>query len=396
MFAAATMNSSLGSTANVTLEQILVEISGGRTAEAPFVLRRNAAARSGFPDGSWESIGLHAATQSDSYTFAVPTSRDSTSAGSSSSTYIVTAHTSDPFIYFISNADSGHSVDNLAPNTPLGFVAQRVAPNLNLHWNPNGERDLSHYALYRGETADFPTTPTNLLVSTTDTTFVDSIGSPGVTLYYKLAAVDIHENESNNAVFILEPPTPIFLVGFDAAAVNRGIVITWRVAFLPKDIAFSVSRRESQEVTFVELTGAAIADDGLFIFRDDDVLSGREYVYRVEFIKDGERFTLFETNPIEAPKATSRLGQNHPNPFNPTTTIEYNVAVRGYVFIRVFDVSGRLVRTLVNKVQSPRLGGFQVEWDGKNMDGVTVSTGVYFYRMETGGFLQTRKMILLK
>jgi hypothetical protein len=89
------------------------------------------------------------------------------------------------------------------------------------------------------------------------------------------------------------------------------------------------------------------------------------------------------------------LHQNVPNPFNPTTTIAYDVPPGGgVVTLRVYDVAGRLVRTLVDTHQMA--GRKFATWDGRNNSGLTVATGVYFYRMQAGNFVQTRKMLLLK
>jgi hypothetical protein len=90
----------------------------------------------------------------------------------------------------------------------------------------------------------------------------------------------------------------------------------------------------------------------------------------------------------------NRLDQNVPNPFNPTTAIGYSLADRAKVSIRIYDVAGRLVRTLVEDVQPA--GIHKVTWDGTNNAGQTVSSGLYFSRLESGSFVQTRKMVLLK
>jgi hypothetical protein len=97
------------------------------------------------------------------------------------------------------------------------------------------------------------------------------------------------------------------------------------------------------------------------------------------------------TRPKEV--ATFELRQNHPNPFNPTTTIEYSIARRGHVSLKVYNVAGQLVRTLVDEVQSPEQVK-PVAWDGTNNAGRRVSSGVYFYRLTTKGFTQTRKMVI--
>jgi hypothetical protein len=89
------------------------------------------------------------------------------------------------------------------------------------------------------------------------------------------------------------------------------------------------------------------------------------------------------------------LYQNVPNPFNPTTTINYDVpAGGGHVTLRIYDVAGRQVQTLVNGSQTP--GRKTVVWNGRNSSGQMVATGVYFYRMTALGFEQTRKMVMLK
>ena len=95
-----------------------------------------------------------------------------------------------------------------------------------------------------------------------------------------------------------------------------------------------------------------------------------------------------------APNAFA-LHQNVPNPFNPTTTIGYDVPPGGAdVELRIYDVAGRLVTTLVNgRVAAGRNTAL---WDGRNTNGQPVATGVYFYRFATATFTQTRKMVLLK
>lgn len=93
------------------------------------------------------------------------------------------------------------------------------------------------------------------------------------------------------------------------------------------------------------------------------------------------------------PRAFDLL-QNYPNPFNPQTDIRYQIADIGFINLVVFDVLGRKVRTLVKKSQVA--GSYQVTWDGRNDAGVAVSSGIYFYRLQTGEFSRTRRMLLMK
>lgn len=92
---------------------------------------------------------------------------------------------------------------------------------------------------------------------------------------------------------------------------------------------------------------------------------------------------------------TFALRQNVPNPFNPATTIEYDVPRGGAdVTIAVFDVAGRLARTLVDGFVAE--GPQEVTWDGRNDAGRPLPSGLYFYRMTAAGFAETRKMVLMK
>ncbi|UCG50669.1 MAG: T9SS type A sorting domain-containing protein [Candidatus Latescibacterota bacterium] len=93
---------------------------------------------------------------------------------------------------------------------------------------------------------------------------------------------------------------------------------------------------------------------------------------------------------------TNRLHNAYPNPFNPTTTIRYTIKNRAHVSLKIYNVAGQLVRTVVDDTQTPKEGGFASEWDGSNDQGQPVSSGVYFYKLSTKGFSQTKKMVLLK
>jgi hypothetical protein len=98
--------------------------------------------------------------------------------------------------------------------------------------------------------------------------------------------------------------------------------------------------------------------------------------------------------PELAPR-TFALHQNVPNPFNPSTLIRYDVAAPGgRVTIAIYDVRGALVRTLVDRNEAP--GSKTEPWDGKDHRGREVTSGVYFYRMQTEGFSETRKMVLMR
>jgi len=88
------------------------------------------------------------------------------------------------------------------------------------------------------------------------------------------------------------------------------------------------------------------------------------------------------------------LSQNFPNPFNPGTKIKYAVPTRSYVRLTIFNVLGQKVRTLVDEEKVA--GSYDQEWDGKSENGTQVTSGIYFYKIEAGNYIQTKKMVLMK
>ena len=101
----------------------------------------------------------------------------------------------------------------------------------------------------------------------------------------------------------------------------------------------------------------------------------------------------------EIPQAFT-LFQNYPNPFNPSTRIEYSLPSQSFVAIKIYNILGQEIATLVDEEQTS--GNHSIEWNGKSTGGFPVSSGVYFYRIEAhqpGGqfeFANVKKMVLLK
>lgn len=162
----------------------------------------------------------------------------------------------------------------------------------------------------------------------------------------------------------------------------------------PRDIAFFVSRNESGDA-FATLTCRVIEHGpGTYSISDFDIEPGREYRYRIEYIESGGRHLLFETDRIAVPATPLTLDQNRPNPFNPSTEINYYLPETGNVTLEIFDVSGRRVRVLVSGIHSS--GKYRAEWNGCDDSGSRVASGVYFYRLRAGKKVLTHKMVLMR
>jgi hypothetical protein len=88
------------------------------------------------------------------------------------------------------------------------------------------------------------------------------------------------------------------------------------------------------------------------------------------------------------------LYQNYPNPFNPTTNIKFQISDHRFVELRIFDITGRLVQTLLSEIKAP--GSYDVQWNGKDSYGKKVSSGAFFYQLKAGDFVRTKKMLLIR
>jgi hypothetical protein len=138
---------------------------------------------------------------------------------------------------------------------------------------------------------------------------------------------------------------------------------------------------------------------------DDWIVNGFTVGGNANFIIDLFQWANLPVNPapvgVEDPAAApivavNRLDAATPNPANPSATIPYSIARRGQVTLKIYDVSGRLVRNLVDGIQEPVTDGYVAVWDGRNDDGQSMSSGVYLYQLTAPDWSASRKLVLLK
>ncbi len=149
-------------------------------------------------DYFWEWVENVDAFYFEGYSSTVQTVNDSTAHDPGMHYFQVVAHTDDQWVFYTSAPDSGYSVDNLAPAMPLNLAGHAGSDpiHLELSWAPNHEADLGDYTVYRGESAEFVPDAANLVGATTDTLIIDYDWTAGSGYHYKVAARDIHGNES--------------------------------------------------------------------------------------------------------------------------------------------------------------------------------------------------------
>lgn len=141
----------------------------------------------------WEHVAVVAAWQLPGYSYVATTEGDSVAGGNPVTLFLVRAEDTVAGRFWLSDPDSGYSVDDLPPVAPAPFTAAYQSGATHLHWQPNAEADLAHYRLHRGSSAGFVPGPGNLIAEPPDTGYVDSGPAGG---WYKLFAVDSHGNAS--------------------------------------------------------------------------------------------------------------------------------------------------------------------------------------------------------
>lgn len=213
---------------------------------------------------------------------------------------------------------------------------------------------------------------------------------------YRLVATDIsggHNSDTSEQTFIC-PIIASQLQQFSAALYEGAVTLNWQLSSIDPEIIFHISRREALG-PFVQV-GEVEGKPGelSYVYEDRSAAGGMTYIYRVAYVSGSDRGILFETDAIWTAPVPLTLAQNHPNPFNPSTTIEFYLPESGQVTLRVFDVSGRLVRTLVDDAREP--GNHSVTWNGLDENGSQVPSGVYFSQLNAGKTRLSQKMILLR
>ncbi len=194
-------------------------------------------------------------------------------------------------------------------------------------------------------------------------------------------------------------PLPVELLSFRGELTLQGVQLTWETASEVNNAGFVLQRRHSGETTYTEiasyLTHPALRGLGtspvgkIYTYLDTSRLNeGESYYYRLQDVDFNGNITEHAEIEVSVVRAY-RLMQNYPNPFNSSTVISYQLPVASEVSLKVFDVLGREVAVLVSGRQ--KAGNYVVPFNGSGL-----SSGVYFYRLQAGQFVQTRKMMLVK
>lgn len=212
-------------------------------------------------------------------------------------------------------------------------------------------------------------------------------------------------------------PLPVELTSFTANLNGNGVLLQWETETEVNNYGFEVERNVSysdqndniwEKISFLPGHGNSNSPK-YYEFMDEindfdfnsNVIS---ISYRLKQIDLDGKFEYSKSNvEISADLLSSiknstlskeyKLNQNYPNPFNPTTVINFSIPVDSFVELNVFDVLGNKIKTLISDNRPS--GNYSVEFD-TSLNGKTIPSGIYYYRLKSGNFTQTKKMIILK
>ncbi len=302
-----------------------------------------------------------------------------------------------------------------APLQPTGLTAIARNRKAILNWFKNPDHDISNYVLYRSLTYDFVPDSTDSLatVSKNDTSYIDRDLTNGVQYFYKIKAVDVanlYSEASGQAVAVpFNTPPESFVLHLPAdkdtlANVTDPTLFVWKMA---KDIdEDSLSYTIWIHGPNLDTTISNIADTTVEFSGNGVFIISSTYAWKVD-VSDGtdwtaciDSFTFVTSDFVgvndneNAIPGQFSLYQNYPNPFNPTTTIRFDLLEQSRVVLRIYNILGHEVRTLVSG--EVNAGSHSYTWNGKNQSGKDVSSGIYLYRIEADKFSRTMKLLLMR
>ena len=190
---------------------------------------------------------------------------------------------------------------------------------------------------------------------------------------------------------------PVELTSFGASSNDGEVILTWSTATETNNRGFEIQRRSGNntltKIAFVEGYGTTTEGHN-YSYSDTNIKPGK-YQYRLKQFDLNGNYNyseIIEAN-LELPSEFI-LEQNYPNPFNPGTSIQYAVSSRQFVTLKIYDVLGNEITTLVDEFKPA--GKYEVEFSAKGGNAYNISSGVYFYRLQAGNYIDTKKMTLLR
>lgn len=189
------------------------------------------------------------------------------------------------------------------------------------------------------------------------------------------------------------PTSDVLISTFNAQVVEGRVQLNWTTGGGAELRGFNVYRSDGENGPFTKLNNELIAGDHGNSYCDARAKPGTTYWYQLGAVDaDGETYSVLVS--VSIPPGKTTLYQNYPNPFNPVTTVSFYLPRPERVVLTIYDVKGERVRVLADGIRD--FGRYDLSWDGRNDEGESVGSGVYFYRLIAGKTVLTKKLTLLK
>jgi len=215
-----------------------------------------------------------------------------------------------------------------------------------------------------------------------------------VVTYHVISDVYKYAEDWRTTTITLESPVPVFVTQFDAVSVRQGVELAWNVISDEDVKGFTIYRSIEGSKTRELVNQESLVPPDVRRYVDNDVRAGHAYDYTLGVVLNDDYEMMSQTVTVKTKAYELALRQNHPNPFNPTTEIGFSLDREAKVSLQIYDISGKHIRTLVDRKMIP--DSYSELWDGRDNNGGRVASGVYFYRLTSGGRSLTKKMVLLK
>jgi hypothetical protein len=302
-----------------------------------------------------------------------------------------------------------NTLPNSIPSTPSNLNANINYNEVTLSWDKSVDNETSqdglHYNIVIGTSPNGIDILSPMADRTTGFRKVVRKGNsqtnswtiknlPAGTYYWSVQAIDGSFAGSQFAdEETFDMPIPVELTSFNVSPVENGFVLNWSTATEINNKGFEIERKSGEQewaqIAFVEGEGTT-TEETKYSYKDKYLSTSGKYQYRLKQIDFDGSFEYSQTVEVSLdPVISYELLQNYPNPFNPATQIRYAIPERTKVSLKIYDILGNEIISLVNEIKEP--GYYNVDFNAGKLSG-----GVYVFRLITDNFSSSKKMMLLK
>jgi hypothetical protein len=308
--------------------------------------------------------------------------------------FYYTGDSNDIDFYRIDDVEINNTTIAAYPPPLLNAAADMNVHKTILNWN-SGSGNITGYKIQRktglpGSNNSFITidsTDSNIFI------YEDNNVAAGEIYTYRICSLSpsgyFYGNEATAYVPLI---VPVELINFTAEVTGKDVTLNWKTATETNNMGFEIERMFSKDVWetagFIEGHGTT-SDEKSYFFKDNNLKSG-SYNYRLKQIDLDGTYEYSQVVEVEINVPDEyNLSQNFPNPFNPVTTIQFNLPQNEYVTLKIFDVLGNEVATIASGEFNA--GSHKIEFSADKL-----SSGIYLYRITAGKYTNVKKLQVLK